>query len=120
MVRDFFVQQNQDAKAWADCKGLLQSSCPKATMPGVLPQVALHAVELSFDAVEDETLRLCLENLPTSFSLPTPTVTLLRQVARALLMKSKDFQAAMHDLDPTWQPSVVPVDPAVRAAVCGG
>jgi NTE family protein len=120
MVRDFFVQQNQDAKAWADCKGLLQSSCPKATMPGDLSQVALHAVELSFDAVEDEALRLCLENLPTSFSLPTPTVTLLRQVARLLLMTSKDFQAAMHDLDPTWQPSVVPVDPAVRAAVCGG
>ena len=43
-----------------------------------LPVVDFFAVELSFDAVDDEALRSCLDNLPTSFALPKPTVDLLR------------------------------------------
>lgn len=87
-------------------------------MPGVLPRVDFHAVELSFDGLEDEALRLCMENLPTSFHLPVPTVMLLRQVARLLLMKSEEFQKTMQALDPAWQPSEMRIDPALRAEAC--
>jgi NTE family protein len=120
LVRDFFKQVNQEAKGWADCKDLLQEKCPAATMPGVLEPVDLYAVELSFDAIEDESLRLCMENLPTSFYLPVDTVTLLRQVARLLLMKSQDFRHTMQALDPTWQAADVQIDPKLRASVCPG
>jgi predicted acylesterase/phospholipase RssA len=118
LIRDFFIQQNQDAKGFADCKNLLQAKCPAATMPGVLDPVDLHATELSFDALDDEGLRSCMENLPTSFYLPVDTVTLLREVARLLLMKSQDFRQAMQALDPTWQPTEVQIDPQLRAKVC--
>lgn len=118
LIRDFFTQQTLDAKAWAGCKRLLQASCPSATMPGVLPPVDWHAVELSFDALEDEALRICMENLPTSFHLPVATVTLVRQVARLLLVTSKDFRRAMQALDSAWQPMEVRIDPGLRAAVC--
>jgi hypothetical protein len=87
-------------------------------MPGVLPEIALHAVELSFDALADEALRVCMENLPTSFNLPPATVTLLRQVARLLLMKSGEFQKTMQALDPAWQPPEIRIDPALRAEAC--
>jgi len=120
LVRDFFTQLNQDAKGWADCKNLLQAQCPAAAMPGVLEPVDLHAAELSFDAIEDENLRRCMEDLPTSFYLPVATVTLLRQVARLLLMNSKEFRQVMVALDPAWQPQEVQIDPALRAKVCPG
>lgn len=117
LVRDFFIKRNQEAKDWADCKSLI-GQCP-VKMPGVLDPVDFYASELSFESIDnDEDLRLCMENLPTSFYLPEDTVTLLRQVARLLLMKSPDFRKAVQALDPTWQPSNVQIDPALRAKVC--
>lgn len=118
LVRDFFTQQGLEAKSWADCKALLQTSCPAAIMPGVLSRVDLHAVELSFDALEDDALRLCMENLPTSFRLPIPTVSLLRQVARLVLAKSPAFQQTMQALDSGWRAPEVRMDPSLRAEVC--
>jgi len=118
LVRDFFTHLNQEAKDYTDCKTLLQEQCPVAKMPGVLEPVDLYASELSFDSLDDDGLRQCMENLPTSFSLSPDTVTLLRQVARLLLMKSVEFRKAMRDLDPTWQPFEVAIDPELRARVC--
>jgi hypothetical protein len=118
LVRDFFRNLNQEAKDYTDCKTLLQGQCPAAKMPGVLEPVDLYASELSFDSLDDDSLRQCMENLPTSFYLPPDTVALLRQVARLLLMKSADFRKAMRDLDPTWQPFEAVIDPALRARVC--
>jgi len=116
MVRDFFANLNQETKIWTDCKSLT-AQC-SVEMPAVPEIVDFHAAELSFDGLDDEKLRLCMENLPTSFYLPEDTVTLLRQVARLLLMKSPDFRKAVQALDPAWQPSNVQIDPALRAKVC--
>jgi hypothetical protein len=85
------------------------------------PDVDFHAVELSFDKLTDAAhrdLRRCLEGLATSFHLPRAQVTLLRQVARHLLMTSKEFVAAMQAVDPSWKPSAAPVDPAVLSEAC--
>jgi len=118
MVRDFFTQMNADAQSWNVCTARIHASCPAAGTDDDLPVVNFFAVELSFDAVEDGALRTCLDNLPTSFALPKPTVDLLRAVARSLLMGSKDFRAAMGTIDPAWTPSPVTIDPALRAEVC--
>jgi hypothetical protein len=80
--------------------------------------VDFYAGELSFDSLDDEDLRRCMETLPTSFYLPEDTVTLLRQVARLLLMQSPDFGKIMRELDRAWQPPAVQIDPALRAKVC--
>ncbi len=121
LVRDLFDQQAADFEAWRACKSDMQQVCPAAQMQGVLPPVDFHAVELSFDALrDDEALRRCLEQLPTTFALPAAQVTLLRQVARHLLMGSAELQRAMAAIAPGWQPPAAPIDPAVRREACGG
>ena len=117
LVRDNFDRLKNEEKAWTDCKQLLQDQC-SAKMPGVLSPVDFYASELSFDGLDDEDLRHCMENLPTSFYLPEDTVTLVRQVARLLLMQSADFGKIMRELDRAWQPPAVQIDPALRAKVC--
>jgi NTE family protein len=117
LVRDNFDRLKDEEKAWADCKQLLQDQC-SAKMPGVLSPVDFYASELSFDSLDDEDLRHCMENLPTSFYLPEDTVTLLRQVARLLLMQSTDFGKIMRELDRAWQSPAVQIDPVLRAKVC--
>jgi len=120
LIADHFRVLANDARNWRDCKDVLQGSCPAATMPATPPAAAFHAVELSFDAVTgDETLRRCLESFATSFSLPGAQVTLLRQVARHLLMQSEDFRSVMAAVDPGWRPPDAPIDAAVRKEACG-
>lgn len=118
LVRDFFYQQEQSARSRASCERQLQRACPEARLPGVLPQVDYHAVEVSFDAVADEALRACLEGLPTSFKLEKAQVTLLRQAARAVLLASKDFRAAMADIDPGWRAPETTIAPELIAQAC--
>ena len=116
LVRDFFAELNKDTRVWTACKTLVDKC--SVEMPGVPELVDFYAGELTFDSLDDQDLRLCMENLPTSFSLPEDTVTLLRQVARLLLMQSADFGKIMRELDRAWQPPAVQIDPALRAKVC--
>jgi predicted acylesterase/phospholipase RssA len=119
LIRDFFAQQKSDANSWRSCQQLLeQSQCTSRAMPAILDPVELHAAELSFDNLEDDGLRRCMEGLPTTFYLPGESVTLLRQVGQKLLMTSREFQQAMRALDPGWQPSSIVIDPALQAKVC--
>ena len=117
MVRDFFTQRKADAKSANDCAARIKTACG-VTDADQMRVADFFAVELSFDAVADDALRGCLENLPTSFALPEKTVGLLRVVARSLLMGSRDFQAAMRTIDPAWTPRPVPIDRALRDEVC--
>jgi predicted acylesterase/phospholipase RssA len=117
MVRDFFTQQYADIKSANACSARIKDACGAAGTDE-RRVVDFFAVELSFDAEDDDALRGCLDNLPTSFALPEKTVGLLRVVARSLLMRSKDFHAAMRTIDPAWTPSPVTIDPALRAEVC--
>lgn len=78
----------------------------------------MHVVELSFDALPQD-LRVCMQNIPTSFTLAEATVTLLRQVARWLLAQSREFNGMMIQLDASWQRRTVVIDPALQAGVCG-
>jgi len=84
----------------------------------VLFRSAYHAVELSFDALADEKVRGCLENMPTSFALEAAQVTLLREAGRALLMSSREFAQAMREIAPDWTPAPRPFDPQLVAKAC--
>jgi predicted acylesterase/phospholipase RssA len=119
LIRDHFARLDAEARTWAACRALLQEKCPQATMPGRFTAVDWHALELSFDGLADEALRRCMEGLPTSFTLPRATVSLLREVGRILLLRSPEFLTLMQALDPAWQPPDVRVDPALQAEVCG-
>ena len=102
------------------CIQILARNCPEAS-PVTNPIASKYTfAELSFDRLTDEGLRRCIQELPTSFSLPRETVDLLRQVAAHLLMTSEPFIKAMQDLDPTWKPRQVVIDRGLIDAVCGG
>lgn len=115
LVHDFFAQQKAEFETWKACGGPT-GACGNTA----LPPVDFHAVELAFDALPDDekALRTCLEELPTTFVLKPAQVTLLRLVARHLLMRSDDFRQAMADIAPGWQPSPVAIDEAIRREAC--
>jgi predicted acylesterase/phospholipase RssA len=123
LIAEHFQRLNLDQQAYRKCEELAQAQCSGFTLPFELAaEVSFHAVELSFDKLTadgDRRLRDCLEGLATSFSLPRPQVTLLRQVAQRILMTSDDFREAMHAIAPDWQPREVTIDPALIAEACG-
>lgn len=119
LITESFRQLRRDWKSEQDCRALLQSQCPAADLPGRLPPVGFHAMELSFDALEDTALRDCMEALPTSFSLPRSTVDLLRQVVRRLLVTSEGFEKVMTAIDTAWRAPEAVIDPKLIAEVCG-
>ncbi len=118
LIRNLFYEERQAERARASCQRAMQKTCPDARLEGELPVANYHAVELSFDAVGDERLRVCLENLPTSFTLEEPQVNLLRQVGRVLLMGSREFRDVVRAIDPAWKPDERSVDPELIAKAC--
>jgi NTE family protein len=122
LIAEHFKSLTRQLGDWRDCQGRGREQCgPTFTIRARPPEVDFHAVELSFDAITDDpALHRCLERLATSFHLPAAQVTLLRQVARRLLMTPREFKTAMGVIDPRWTPSEVPIDEAVRKEACGG
>src|SRR5438445_6112535 len=117
-IAEHFRQLNAQLESFKDCEELAKEQCPAFQMPfEPAAEVEFHAVELAFDKVTDDLpLQRCLEGLSTSFSLPRPQVTLLRQVARRLLLTSPEFLAAMRQIAPSWKPEPAPARsaPVVR------
>ena len=118
LIRDFFEQQEQQANSAKSCRDALLATCGRATTP-LVAHVDWFPLELAFDRVEDPALRDCLEALPTSFTLPEPTVALLRQAAAVLLQRSPELERLMKGLDASWQPAAARVDPELQRTVCG-
>ena len=117
-IREFSREQNQEYRAWLDCRATVQDVCQREPPRTVLPAVEYHAVEVAFDAVPEDHVRRCLENLPTTFVLQAPQVQLLRQAGRRLLLTSSELAVAMRALDPGWTPPPAAVDPSVVDAAC--
>jgi hypothetical protein len=122
LIAEHFRKLNADLDSFRACETLGKEQCPGFSMPfEPAAEVGFRAVELAFDkltAEGDRPLRTCLEGLATSFHLPPAQVTLLRQVARRLLMTSPDFNEAMRAIAPGWRPPEVVIDPAVVAEAC--
>ena len=119
LIRDFFTMKAQQARSSNSCREVLQDACKKGDILPVVAHVDWHPFELSFDSLEDDALRECMESLPTTFALPKATVTLVRQVARELLEASAEFRTLMTALDSGWKSAPTRVDPALQAEVCG-
>jgi NTE family protein len=67
----------------------------------VRPKLAVHAVDVSFEAVPDAKERAYFLNLPTSFVLSAEDVDRLREVAGRLLRESTEFRALVRELGGT-------------------
>jgi NTE family protein len=118
LIRDFFEERAQQVASAESCRQELLDTCGRATTP-VVRHVDWYPMELAFDRIADPALRDCLEALPTSFTLPEPTVRLLRQAAAVLLQRTPEFTQLMQALDGTWTPTPATIDPALQAEVCG-
>jgi len=95
MTNEHFRQLKQLARTVDSCNKELARNCPAAPLI-ITPIVTKFTfAELSFDHIQDERLRRCMQELPTSFNLPRQTVDLLRLVGRQLLMTSEPFIKGM-------------------------
>jgi len=119
MTDGHFEQLRQLARTVDSCNKLLGQSCPSAPQINNPIKTDFTFSELTFDDMPDPHLRRCLQELPTSFSLPENTVDLLRKAAGYLLMNSTDFVAGMKRLDPAWRPRNIVIDKALIDSVCG-
>ena len=68
------------------------------TEPGSCGDIEFYLVEVKFDALDDEAERHYFKQLPTSFALKPEQVDKLRDAARRVLAKSKEFQRLVNDL----------------------
>ena len=119
-IREFAREQNQEYDSWVACRDTVKTTCQKDPPPRSLKRVDYDAVEVAFDGLppEDDRLRRCLENLPTSFVLTRDQVDLLRQAGRRLLLTSRDLATAIHRIDPTWRPADSTIAPELIDRAC--
>lgn len=68
----------------------------EASIP--LPKLALHLMDISFDAIKDPAERERFFNMPTTFVLPAEDVDRLREIAGRLLRESEDYQLLLRDM----------------------
>jgi predicted acylesterase/phospholipase RssA len=118
MVDGHFDSMKQLARTVNSCNKLL-ARCPDAPRINNPLATDFTFAELTFDDLTDPRLRRCLQELPTSFSLPGKTVDLLRAAAGYLLMHSQDFIEGMTRLDPSWKPRLVTINGKLIDEVCG-
>lgn len=119
MIDGHFDYRKQLSRTVASCNRLLAGSCPNVPQIDNPLTTDFTFAELTFDDVPDPRLRRCLQELPTSFSLPARTVDLLRAAAGYLLMNSNGFIDGMTRLDPSWKPREVTIDGKLIDDVCG-
>ena len=119
MISGHFAQMKQLSRTVDSCNNRIADKCPD--VPKIYNPVTTDFTfsELTFDDIPDPHLRVCLQELPTSFSLPKQTVNLLREAAAYLLMNSRDFTDGMKRLDPSWKPRKVVINPKLIDEVCG-
>jgi NTE family protein len=63
-----------------------------------VPNIALHVLDVCFDAVSDLKVRAYFFNLPTSFVLRAEDIDRLREVAGRLLRQSAEYETIVHEL----------------------
>ncbi len=62
-VRNHFYSMNQLQGIFASAKKKIKAL--GGNLPGTLPRIEYLALELSFEAIRDDSLRQCMEALPT-------------------------------------------------------
>jgi NTE family protein len=83
----------------AECYNrLLAQLHPGVSPPSIAALVPIDIVNITFDDVKDPAEKAFFLGVPTTFALPTPTVTRLRDVAGQLLRESEEFQHVLESL----------------------
>ncbi len=96
---DTMALLSESFKRWAD--EIRRGRCGSSkitTEPGSCGDIEFYMVEVKFDALDDEAERHYFKQLPTSFVLQPEEVDKLRDAARRILAKSKEFQRLVNDL----------------------
>ncbi len=76
------------------------SDTSKAGDPTSTPrQIKIYTIEVSFDDLQDDEERNCVESLPTAFKLSPEAVRRVRAVAGKLLNRSEGYRALLRDLE---------------------
>ena len=114
-----FKQMKQLSRTVDSCNSHFADNCPNVRKIYNPITTDFTFAELTFDDIPDLRLRRCLQELPTSFSLPSKTVDLLRTTAGYLLMNSDEFVDGMKRLDPSWKPRGIIIDEELIDQVCG-
>jgi len=84
---------------WADeIRKARCGSGPISTEPGSCGDIQFYYVEVRFEALDDEAERTALKRLPTAFALEPEQVDQLRDAARRILTKNKEFQRLVREL----------------------
>jgi len=98
------VQELRDIDArWRtlrQIRGYLASTkdkSPAMTQIVNAPNADIYVVDVSFKALQDKSERDYLNQLPTSFVLPSEAVDRLRAAAGTLVLNSPDLQQALRD-----------------------
>lgn len=96
---DTMALLSESFNRWAD--EIRRGRCGSSkinTEPGSCGDIDFYLVEVKFDALDDEAERHYFKQLPTSFALKPDEVDRLRDAARRILAKSKEFQRLVSDL----------------------
>ncbi len=96
---DTMALLSESFNRWAD--EIRRGRCGSSkinTEPGSCGDIDFYLVEVKFDALDDEAERHYFKQLPTSFALKPDEVDKLRDAARRILAKSKEFQRLVSDL----------------------
>ncbi len=96
---DTMALLSESFNRWAD--EIRRGRCGSSkitTEPGSCGDIEFYLVEVKFDALDDEAERHYFKQLPTSFVLKPEEVDKLRDAARQVLAKSKEFQRLVNDL----------------------
>jgi NTE family protein len=98
------VEQLKDSDARWDLLRQIRKSgaCRKdkvSSITGIVnsPSTDIYVIDVSFKALKDKSERDYLNQLPTSFALPSEAVDRLRAAARKLVLDSPDLQQALKD-----------------------
>jgi len=103
LMAEHFRQLNAERESFKACEELAKEQCPAFQMPFEPARGGVLRGRAGVRQGDDEpALQRCLEGLATSFSLPRPQVTLLRQIAR-LLLTSPEFCGMR--MIAVWKPS---------------
>lgn len=96
---DTIALLSESFNRWADeiRRGRCGSS-KISTEPGSCGDIEFYLVEVKFDALDDEAERHYFKQLPTSFVLKPDEVDKLRDAARRILAKSKEFQRLIREI----------------------
>jgi NTE family protein len=84
-------------RAIRDSHAFSQDKDPKWAFVENAPNADIYTIEVSFQALKDKAERDYLNQLPTSFSLPSEAVDRLRAAAGKIILDSPDFQEMLKD-----------------------